>query len=117
MENSASTIKNLVERIEQYGKTSFDLYKYTAIYKTAALFSYLAVKLILALIIFIVSLLFTIALSLLIGDELGKTAYGFIVMGFFYILFGILIFIFRKPWIQIKVSNLIIESFETNEKP
>ncbi|WP_293875654.1 hypothetical protein [Flavobacterium sp.] len=117
MENSASTIKNLVERIEQYSKTSIDLYKYTAIYKTAALFSFLAVKFIFTLIIFAVSLLFTIALSLLIGDELGKTAYGFLVMGLFYSLLGIIIFIFRKPWIQVKMSNSIIESFETNEKP
>lgn len=116
MENSATTIENLVERIEQYSKTSFDLHKYSAIYKTAALFSYLAVKLVLTLVTFIVALLFTVALALWIGDVLEKTAYGFLIMGVFYIILGIIIYIFRKPWIKLRISNLVIESFESEEK-
>ncbi|WP_264521862.1 hypothetical protein [Flavobacterium sp. N1994] len=116
MENSATTIENLVERIEQYSKTSFDLYKYSAIYKTAALFSLLAVKLVFTLITFIVTLLFTVALALWIGDVLQKTAYGFLIMGIFYVVLGIIIYIFRKPWIKIRISNLVIDSFESEQK-
>ena len=115
MENSASTIENLIERIEQYTKTSFDIYKYTAVYKAAALFSYLAVKLVIAIVTFVVALLFTVALALWIGDVLGKTAYGFLIMGTFYMFLGVIIYIFRKSWIKIRVSNLIIDSFETEE--
>ncbi len=115
MENSASTIENLVERIEQYTKTSFDLYKYTAIYKTAALFSSLAVKLVLFTVSLIATLLLTVALALWIGDILEKTAYGFLIMGSFYIFVGIVIFIFRKSWIEIRISNSIIDSLETKE--
>lgn len=112
MGNSAATIEKLFERIEQYSKTSFELYKYSAIYETAALFSSLAVKLVMTLIVFIVALLFTVALSLWIGDMLQNTAYGFLIMGMFYIVVGIIIFIFRKPWIETQVSNSVINSFD-----
>lgn len=112
MGNSAATIEKLFERIEQYSKTSFELYKYSAIYETAALFSSLAVKLVMTMIVFIVVLLLTVALSLWIGDMLGNIACGFLIMGMFYILVGIIIFIFRKPWIETQVSDSIINSFD-----
>jgi hypothetical protein len=112
MENSAATIEKLFGRIEQYSKTSFELYKYSAIYETAALFSSLAVKLIVTLIAFTVALLFTVALAMWIGDILENTAYGFLIMGMFYILLGILLFRFRKSWIKTPISNFVIKSFE-----
>ena len=112
MENSAASIEKLFERIEQYSKTSLDLYKYSAIYETAALFSSLAVKLIMTFIIFIVALLFTIALSLWMGGMLENTAYGFLIMGFFYIVLGVFLFLFRKTWIKTPISNFVIKSFE-----
>jgi len=51
-------------------------------------------------------------LALCLGDALGKTAYGFLLMGGVYILLGIVLYIFRKPWIQTQVSNFVIDSFE-----
>ncbi|MCF6129607.1 hypothetical protein L1S35_07980 [Flavobacterium sp. AS60] len=112
MGNSTATIEKLFERIEQYSKTSFELYKYSAIYETATLFSSLAVKLVMTMIVFIVVLLFTVALSLWIGGMLQNTVYGFLIMGTFYIVLGIIIFTFRKPWIQTQISNSIINSFD-----
>lgn len=112
MENSAATIEKLYERIEQYSKTSFKLYKYAAIYETAALFSSLAVKFIMTLIVFIVVLLFTIASSLWIGDMLGNIACGFLISGMFYVVFGVIVYLFRKPWIERQISNSIIKSFD-----
>lgn len=117
MGNSAATIEKLFERIEQYSKTSFELYKYSAIYETAALFSSLAVKFVMTLIVFIVVLLFTVALSLWIGDMLGNTAYGFLIMGMFYIVVGTVIYIFRKEWIEKQVSNSVINSFNIEKTP
>ena len=112
MGNSAATIEKLFERIEQYSKTSFELYKYSAIYETATLFSTLAVKFVMTLIIFIVVLLFTVASSLWIGDMLGNIACGFLITGMFYVVVGIIVYIFRKPWIERQISNSIINSFD-----
>jgi hypothetical protein len=100
MENSAATSEKLFERIEQYSKTSFELYKYSAIYETAALFSSLALKLLMTLVVFTVALLFTVALSVWIGEFLGNTAYGFLSMGMCYVLLGAILFIHRKSWIK-----------------
>jgi hypothetical protein len=112
MDNSATSIENLIERIEQYGKTTFELYKCHTAYESAALFSYLAVKIILGFIFIIVMILFTIALALWIGDTLGKTAYGFLIMGSFFTLVGLIFYGFQKPLIKTKMSNVVIKSFK-----
>lgn len=111
MENSTTSIENLIERIEQYGKTTFELYQCHTVLELAALFSFLAVKAVMTLIVFTVSLLLTIALALWIGDTLENTAYGFLIMSVVYIFLGILVYIFRKPLIQNKVSNQTIRNF------
>ena len=112
MENSATSMDTLVERIEKYGKTTIELYQCHTAYESAALFSYLAVKAVMILIVSVVALLFTIAVALWIGDVLEKTAYGFLIMGMFYIVIGSVVYIFRKPLIKNKVSNHTIRSFK-----
>jgi hypothetical protein len=114
MDNSATSIENLIERIEQYGKTTFELYKCHTAYESAALFSYLAVKIILGIILFIITILFTVALALWIGDTLGKTAYGFLIMGCFFCVVGLIFYGFQKPLIKTKMSNVVIKSFKLN---
>jgi hypothetical protein len=44
MENKATTVENLFEKVEQFSNTSFELYKYKAIYEIALLTSSLAVR-------------------------------------------------------------------------
>lgn len=112
MENSATSMETLIERIEKYGKTTFELYQCHTAYETAALLSFLAVKAVMILIVSVVTLLLTIALALWIGDVLEKTAYGFLIMGLFYLVLGILVYIFRRPLIKNRVSNHTIQRFK-----
>jgi hypothetical protein len=51
MENRATTLENLFENLEQFSKTSFELYKLKAIYEIASLTSRLAVRFILTIVV------------------------------------------------------------------
>ena len=44
MENKATTVENLFEKVEKFGNTSFELYKHKAIYEIALLTSSLALR-------------------------------------------------------------------------
>ena len=43
-----------------------------------------------------------------LGEYFGKTYYGFFLIALFYVLLGIVIYLFRKQWIKTPVSNFII---------
>ncbi|MFN3755133.1 hypothetical protein [Flavobacterium sp.] len=117
MENKATTLENLFEKVEQYGKTSFELYKHKAIYEIAALTSTLSVRFILSIVVALVSLFFSIGIALWLGDVLQKNYYGFFIVGFGYVLLWVIILIFRKTWIRTPISNMVIKSMlQTNNK-
>ena len=108
MENTTATIEKLIEKAEVYSKTTLELFKCNVIYKAANVFSSLAIRLVLVLVAVFISLMFSIGLALLLGEFLGKTYYGFFLITGFYVLIGIVIFLFRKQWIKHPVSNFII---------
>ena len=108
MENKASEVEKLIENVETYAKTSFDLGKYKAIYISADIVSTFAAKLAIAATIIIVSLLVNIGLALWIGQELGESYYGFFVIAGFYLILTLILYVFRKQWIKKPVSNFII---------
>lgn len=110
MENKATTLENLFENVEQYSKTSFELYKHKAIYEIASFTSTLAVRFILTIVVVLVSLFISIGTALWLGDALGKSFYGFFIVAFFYVLLWVVLFIFRKSSIRQPMSNMIIKS-------
>jgi hypothetical protein len=110
MEAKTTTLESLFENVEQYSKTSFKLYKYKAIYEIASLTSSLAVRFILSIVVALVSLFFSIGLALWFGDMMKKTYYGYFMVALLYVMLGIILFLFRKPWIKTHMSNAVIKS-------
>ena len=108
MENKASEVEKLIENVETYARTSFDLGKYKAVYISADIVSTFAVKLAITTAIVMVSLLVNIGLALWIGQEMGQSYYGFFVIAGFYLILALIVYGFRKQWIKKPVSNFII---------
>lgn len=108
MENNTTTIEKLIEKAEIYSKTTLELCKYEALYKAADLFSNLTVKLVLASVVVMFLLFTNIGLAFFIGNYLGDVGLGFFLIGFGYLLLGILLYIFQDEWIKNPVSNFII---------
>lgn len=108
MEKTATQIEKLIEKAEIYSKTSFELCKYNAVYKSADIFSTLATKLAIALAFAVFCMFTNIGFSLLIGDLLDKTYYGFFIVSIIYLIITLLLYYFRYKWLKKPVSNFII---------
>jgi hypothetical protein len=113
--NTTTTIEKLIEKAEIYSKTTLDLIKCETVYKSADIFSNLAVKLSLAFVVVVVLLFMNIGLAFFIGKQLGEVYYGFLAVGFAYLLILIVLFIFKDAWIKNPVSNFIISKMNNQD--
>ena len=115
MENKSTSVEDLLNRVQAYAITSIELFKLKATDKLVELGSNLAS----GFIIFVIFVLFfvnlNIAFALLIGELLGKTWMGFILISGLYACIGIIIYLFRDKWIKRRVSNSIIEQLLKDE--
>ena len=108
MSYNETSIEALFEKAENYGKTSFELFKLNAVDKTADVVSSLITLIALSVVVLFFALIVNIGIALWIGELIGKTYYGFFVLAGVYALIGTLIFIFRNQWIKYPISNSII---------
>ncbi len=108
MEDKASLIEPLIERAKEYGQTSYDLIKLKVLDKTADLGSTLVVHSILLIVLSMFLLIINIGIALWFGDILGKSYYGFFIVGVFYLIIGIVL-MFMQPGIKIRVNSSIIK--------
>ena len=107
MEAKVNLIEPLIERIEQYSKTSFELLKLKSLDKTADISSTLISRLLLVIVLSLFALTLNIAIALWLGDLLEKNYYGFLIVASFYGLTGIVLF-FIHPRIKECLNNSII---------
>lgn len=108
MEDQSTSVESLFERAEQYGKTSIELLKLKAIDTSADVLSTLITRLVIIAFVTLFVLILSIGIALWIGETLGKAYYGFFVVTGFYGVIGIVLYIFRKQWIKMPVSNSIV---------
>jgi hypothetical protein len=108
MENKVLYIEPLVEKVEQYGKTSYELIKLKAIYTTTKVASTFVSRGIFFIVIFMAIVVLTIGLALWLGDLLGKSYYGFFCVATFYAIVGGVLYFYLHTKIKNGVSNAII---------
>jgi preprotein translocase subunit SecY len=108
-DNIATPVEVLFEKVSDYGKTTIELLKLKAIDKSANVVSSLVSKMILMLVVAMFVLTATTALALWLGELLGKTYHGFLVVAGLYIFIAILLYAFRNQWIKKPVSDLVIK--------
>ncbi|HXB28770.1 MAG TPA: hypothetical protein VNW49_03075 [Puia sp.] len=106
--NSQDSIKTLIDKSKDYLETKIELTKLKTIDKSADILSAVVVIVSMIFIGSLVIILISIGLSLYLGRLLGAYHYGFFVMGGFYALVLLLIFIQREKWIKTPISNGLI---------
>jgi hypothetical protein len=102
------TIESLFEKAEDYSKTSIELLKLNAIDKTADMLSSVITRLTLFAVTTLFIFVITIGVALLVGELLGKTYLGFFVMGGIHVTIALLIYTFRREWIEKPIRQFII---------
>jgi asparagine N-glycosylation enzyme membrane subunit Stt3 len=108
MDERESLIESLIEKGEQYGKTTLELIKLKTLDKSAGAASDLVSWLIVVIFATLFFLILNIGIALWIGDLLGKSYYGFFVIAGFYAILALVFSIFRKQLIKRPLNNSII---------
>lgn len=108
MNDNATPIASLFERAEDLSKTSIKLYKLNLIDTSAAVVSSMVAGLAIFSTVALSFLIMNIGLALWIGKLLVEPFYGFFIIGGFYALLAIVLFIFKNQWIKNPLSNSII---------
>ena len=109
MEENANLFETLLERASEYGKTSIELARLKALDKTTEIVSSV-IPLSVVILLVVSSLLFlNLGLAFWLGEVLGKTYYGFLIVAAFYIVAGILIHFFLRKWVKRIVGDYFIK--------
>ena len=108
METHTNLIEPLLEKVEAYGKTSFELLKLKALAKTADVSSSLISRMLFILFLSFFLLTLNIAAALWIGDLLGKNYYGFLIVAGFYALASVILLIVHAA-LKTRLNNTIIK--------
>lgn len=109
MDEQSGLIESLIEKGEQYGKTTLELLKLKTIDKSADVTSNLGSWLIVVIFAVLFFLILNIGVALWLGEILGKSYYGFFVVSGFYALLALIFGIFRKQLLKEPLNNSIIE--------
>lgn len=108
MDEQSELIESLIEKGEQYGKTTLELLKLKTLDKSADVAANLVSWLIVGVFAVLFFLILNIGIALWLGELLGKSYYGFFVVAGFYALLALIFGIFRKQLVKNPVNNSII---------
>ncbi len=108
MDEREGLIESLIEKGEQYGKTTLELIKLKTLDKSADAASEVVSWLIVVIFATLFFLILNVGIALWIGDLLGKSYYGFFVIAGFYALLALIFAVFRKQLIKRPVNNSIV---------
>lgn len=108
MEDKVNLLEPLLEKAEAYTKTSFELIRLKALDKTADVASTLAVWSVFTVILSFFALTINIAIALWLGEILGKSYYGFLIVASCYALAAIILMIIQSSF-KARVNNSIIK--------
>ncbi len=108
MEDKTNLFSSVIERAEEYGKATMELYQLKAIDKAADVVSSATAAMAVSILGVFFFLILNIALGLWIGEEVGKTYLGFFILAGIYAILGIILYVFRNELIKTPVNNSII---------
>lgn len=108
-EEEKSFPKRLYDRVEDYVKTSIELYKLKAINTVADLISAIGTGLLLAVFFLMFLLFVSVGAAFYLGHLLGGWHHGFFIVAGFYILSGIILYVVRKKHVKDKINDFVIK--------
>lgn len=97
-----------MKRLKTIQKTGFELLKLNTVDKTSDVISSLSVILVLFFVVAVFTLFVTLATGILIGKWLNDYAIGFFIISGIYVIFGLVLYVFRKKLIKIPVDNIVV---------
>ena len=109
MEKAFAKVEELAHTIKEYVNTRIDAVKLNAAEKSSAVIANVVAGLIVAAVFMLFVLFSSIALAIGLGDWIGKTWAGFLIVAGLYLLIGIVVWTARVKIIQLPVMNALIK--------
>ncbi len=109
MDGHTELFESLVEKTVDYGKTSLRLMKLRTLSKTSDIVSSLLSHLVVLVFVLSFMLFLSLGLAIWIGEILGKSWYGFLVVAAFYGLAGLLTHLFLHKWLKRMADDQFIK--------
>ncbi|WP_207495050.1 phage holin family protein [Aridibaculum aurantiacum] len=104
-------IESLFSQSKDYIENRIELLKLKAVDKSASVFSAVVSGVIFFVVFFIFFVILNIGLALLIGDLVGKSYLGFLLLAAFYLIIGLVLFAGRNTWMKSTFTGMIIKKF------
>lgn len=109
MENNTKPLELLIERVVDYGKTGCELIKLKTVNTCANVFSGVVPLLISLALACMFFLFISLGASLWIGEMLGKSYYGFVLVALFYLVLSLILYLTVFKYIKNRMRNRIIK--------
>lgn len=109
MSEIGNIIDSLFNKAVDYGKTTIEIIKLKAVNKASDVISTNIPRLVFIILIAFSLLFFNLGLAFWLSDLLGKVYLGFLVVGGFYLLLGIILQVFFHNAIKKAISNYIVK--------
>jgi hypothetical protein len=108
MDEKENILSSLIDSVEEYGKTSFELFKLKRLDKASDIAG-TVISRIAAIIAFVTFLLMaSFGAAFWLGDVLGRMWYGFFVVAAFYGLLGLLVYFVMHKGLKKILTDMII---------
>ena len=108
VDTPADEIEALLEQMEAYAKTNYELAKLKSLDKATEVSTSFISRMSVVVTVTLCLLILNIGIALLIGELLGKMYFGFFVVSGFYLLASIALHYFLHKWIKSPISNALI---------
>jgi hypothetical protein len=100
MEDNTKLVESLLERVADYGKTSYELVKLKVVDKTTDGLSSFLPNTVIAAIVCSFLLFVNLGLALWLGKIVGELFYGFFIVAAFYAFIAFVMHFFMRKWLK-----------------
>ena len=104
-------VKTLVENASDYIETRIELIRLKTVDKSSSVLSSMVSGMVIILGIALILFVLCLGLSFYLGELLGRTYYGFFVVGGVLTVALILLYAFRERWIKSPFADMIVKNF------
>jgi len=101
-------IESLFGQSTEFALNNFELYKLKLVDKTSNVASSIVTGVVLFVVFFIFFVILNIGIALLIGDLVGKSYLGFLILAVIYAIAGFVIFKSRKKFFKTPILKRLI---------
>lgn len=108
MYSTIDNIEKLAAAVTDVAETKIELVKLRAAGKVSTSLASLVTMMMVLVFSGVALTIVSFGIACYIGSKLSNLSYGFFIVGGFYALAGLLVFINRKKWLQDPLSNIFI---------